>query len=100
MFLIYEEEKRRLDAYDISDLIHHIWTQLHKAPGGYCGPHIDSIFVDETQDFTSAELRLFIRICRDKNDMVPPASERSPGAQSRVASDSDLCSICWTVFQR
>ncbi len=70
LFTSYEEEKRKLDAYDISDLIHHIWTRL--LVEGYKGPHIDSIFVDETQDFTQAELRLFIRICRDKNDMVRP----------------------------
>lgn len=68
LFEEYEKEKRKLDAYDISDVIFHIWSRLQSE--GYSGPHIDSVFVDETQDFTQAELRLFIRICRDKNDMV------------------------------
>jgi ATP-dependent exoDNAse (exonuclease V) beta subunit len=67
LYEAYEYEKRRAGAYDISDVVHHIWRQLQEE--GYRGVGIDSILVDETQDFTQAELRLFISICSDKNDM-------------------------------
>ena len=67
LYEAYESEMRRAGAYDISDVVHHIWRRLQEE--GYKGTNIDSIFVDETQDFTQAELRLFINICSDKNDM-------------------------------
>ena len=31
------------------------------------GPRIDEVYVDEVQDFTQAELRLFLEVCHDKN---------------------------------
>ena len=34
---------------------------------GYRGDTIDEIYIDEVQDFTQGELRLFVEICGDKN---------------------------------
>ena len=34
---------------------------------GYPGPRIDEVYVDEVQDFTQAELRLFLACCADPN---------------------------------
>jgi hypothetical protein len=50
IFEKYEEEKRSLQAFDMCDVIHHIWTQLQERP--YSGTPIHAMFVDETQDFT------------------------------------------------
>ena len=36
---------------------------------GYPGAVIDSLVVDEVQDFTQAELRLFLECCSDKNGL-------------------------------
>ena len=47
------------------DVARHIFVQLQEA--GYRGPRIDEVYVDEVQDFTQAELRLFIAACADKN---------------------------------
>ena len=35
--------------------------------GGYTGPRIDEMYVDEVQDFTQAELRLFLEVTHDRN---------------------------------
>lgn len=61
----YEEAKLKLNAYDISDVVFHIWRELEKHPDAPRTP-IHGMFVDETQDFTQAELALFVRITEDK----------------------------------
>jgi hypothetical protein len=68
LYELYEREKSHIRGYDISDAVFHIWSQLQKSPN-QPGTDIHSIFVDETQDFTQAELSLFLRVCQDKNDM-------------------------------
>ena len=68
LFLKYEEEKKMLGGYDISDVVFHIWSQLAQQPAEE-RTLIHSIFVDETQDFTQAELALFVRIAKEKNDL-------------------------------
>jgi superfamily I DNA/RNA helicase len=64
----YEREKSLLNAYDVSDVVFHIWGQLQKIPPQQRTP-IHSVYIDETQDFTQGELSLFLRIAEDKNDM-------------------------------
>lgn len=61
----YEEAKKKLNAYDISDVVFHIWRELEKHPDLQRTP-IHSMLVDETQDFTQSQLALFIRITEDK----------------------------------
>jgi ankyrin repeat protein len=68
LFLKYEEEKKMLGGYDVSDVVFHIWSQLAQQPAEE-RTLIHSIFVDETQDFTQAELALFVRIAKEKNDL-------------------------------
>ncbi len=67
LFMVYEAEKKKLGAYDIADLVHNLWHRLMSQ--GYMGIPIHSVFVDETQDFVQAELRLFLHMCVNKNDM-------------------------------
>jgi hypothetical protein len=50
LFELYEAEKRSMQAYDLSDVIHYIWRSLQIR--AYSGTPIHAMFVDETQDFT------------------------------------------------
>lgn len=67
LFEAYEEEKKQMQAFDVLDVVFHIWTQLQTDP--YRGVVIHSVYVDETQDFTQAELRLIMRLCTHLNDL-------------------------------
>ena len=69
LFERYEEEKSKLGGYDISDVVFHIWNQLEQYPVGQ-RTQIHSIVVDETQDFTQAELALFVRVASEKNELL------------------------------
>ena len=64
----YEREKAQLVGYDLSDVVHYIYQQLDQHRHHARTP-VHSIFVDETQDFTQAELALFLRVAEDKNDL-------------------------------
>lgn len=64
----YECEKAQLVGYDLSDAVHYIYQQLDQHRHHDRTP-VHSIFVDETQDFTQAELALFLRVAEDKNDL-------------------------------
>ena len=63
----YKKLQRELNAWDSAQLVHSIYTQV-KAHG-WTGAPIDSLLVDEVQDFTQAELRLLMLIV-PKNKMV------------------------------
>jgi len=74
LYEAYEKEKGAMRGYDISDVVFHIWTQLEKERADPERPDlrrtpIASVFVDETQDFTQAELAVFVRIATEKNDL-------------------------------
>jgi len=69
VFLQYEKEKTALNGYDVSDVVFHIYRQLEQQEPQQI-PRVHSTFVDETQDFTQAELALFLRLTHDKNDCV------------------------------
>ena len=56
LYLYYEGWKEAFGAYDVMDACHAIYAALREQ-GGYCGPRIDEVYVDEVQDFTQAELR-------------------------------------------
>jgi hypothetical protein len=68
LFEAYEDEKKALNGFDLLDLVFHIWTQLTTIGEGRGGEGrggrgvvIHSVYVDVTQDFTQAELRLIMR---------------------------------------
>jgi len=64
LFEEYEKAKRLKHSYDSSDLVFSVYQRLKS---GYNGVAIDSIVIDEVQDFTQSELRLFLMACGDKN---------------------------------
>ena len=66
LFLAYECIKRSLGMFDEADVVHHIYHRLeHHVPIW----SIHEIYVDETQDFTQAELSVIIRSCRNPNGL-------------------------------
>ena len=71
LFELYDkhvkEYRHEDNLFDESDLIRNIYTRLNcldDLPWS-----IQSIYVDEVQDFTQAELAVLLRICRNPNDL-------------------------------
>ena len=60
LYLKYEAWKEAIGAYDVMDACFAIYTALRAE--GYRGPRLDEIYVDEVQDFTQAEIRLFLEV--------------------------------------
>ncbi|KAI8482596.1 TPR and ankyrin repeat-containing protein 1 [Branchiostoma belcheri] len=67
IFLAYQHEKRQRHMFDEMDFVHNLYKRLAHAED--VGWSIHQVYVDETQDFTQAELALLIRCCRDPNEM-------------------------------
>ncbi|CAB4029118.1 TPR and ankyrin repeat-containing 1-like [Paramuricea clavata] len=64
LFLAYKRIKRSEGMFDEADVVHNIYHRLeHHVPAW----SIHEIYVDETQDFTQAELSVIIRSCRNPN---------------------------------
>ncbi|KAL8569952.1 hypothetical protein ACOMHN_056384 [Nucella lapillus] len=67
LFLRYTDYKRQNGLYDEADLVFNIYQRLKTV-----GPLpwvLHEVFVDETQDFTQAELTVLIRLAHSPNDM-------------------------------
>ncbi|XP_048589125.1 TPR and ankyrin repeat-containing protein 1 isoform X2 [Nematostella vectensis] len=67
LFRVYQRMKSTLGMFDEADIVHNLFTRLQQV-----GPpdwSIHRIYVDETQDFTQAELSLLIRCSRDPNGL-------------------------------
>jgi hypothetical protein len=67
MFLRYLHLKQQKSLFDIGDLVFHLYNRMKEHTGEEWVIH--QIFVDETQDFTQAELCLLIRCCQSPNHM-------------------------------
>ena len=67
IFMSYEHYKKNHQMFDETDVVHDIFRRLAKL--GATPITIHQIYVDETQDFTQAELFLLIRLCKNPNDM-------------------------------
>lgn len=65
LFLSYERVKRSSNMFDENDLVFHLYHRLRQCRVPDWSIH--NLYVDETQDFTQAELVLLIRCCRDPN---------------------------------
>ena len=62
LFLVYQREHSRDRMFDEADLVFNIHRRLQSIPAPEWSVH--QFYVDETQDFTQAELSLLIRCCR------------------------------------
>ena len=65
LFVSYERVKRSCNMFDENDLVFHLYHRLRQCRVPDWSIH--KLYVDETQDFTQAELMLLIRCCRDPN---------------------------------
>ncbi|KAL9962912.1 hypothetical protein ACROYT_G032063 [Oculina patagonica] len=65
MFLSYEKVKKFSNMFDENDLVFHLYHRLRQCRVPNWSIH--NLYVDETQDFTQAELVLLMRCCRDPN---------------------------------
>jgi hypothetical protein len=67
LFENYRRICNRQGMFDEADLVYHLHRRLLENPEISWSIH--SVYVDETQDFTQAELSLLIRCCRYQNRM-------------------------------
>ena len=67
LFRIYQRVRSTKGLFDEADLVFNIHQRLQKIPVPEWSVH--QFYVDETQDFTQAELSLLIRCCRLPNEM-------------------------------
>ena len=65
LFRIYQRVRHAKGLFDEADLVFNIHQRLQKIPKWT----VHEFYVDETQDFTQAELSLLIRCCRFPNEM-------------------------------
>ena len=65
LFRIYQHVRRTKGLFDEADLVFNIHQRLQRIPEW----SVHQFYVDETQDFTQAELSLLIRCCRFPNEM-------------------------------
>ena len=65
LFRIYQRVRHEKGLFDEADLVFNIHQRLQKIPKWT----VHEFYVDETQDFTQAELSLLIRCCRFPNEM-------------------------------
>ena len=67
LFAVYQQIKRSHRMFDEADVVHSVYTRLKKVQIPEWSVH--RFYVDETQDFTQAELTLLICCSRDPNGL-------------------------------
>ena len=67
LFVVYQQQRLRDRMFDEADLVFNIHRRLQINPVPEWSIH--QFYVDETQDFTQAELSLLIRCCRLPNEL-------------------------------
>ena len=66
--LFLQKLRHREFLFDECDLMHHLYKRLQRVNDVPWSFH--SIYIDEVQDFTQAELAVLIHCCRDPNSML------------------------------
>ena len=67
IFLQYRRLKKQMRAYDECDLVFNLYHRLNSVDVSDLGWIINQLFVDETQDFTQAEIALLLSCCQNQN---------------------------------
>ncbi|KAK3241414.1 hypothetical protein CYMTET_48820 [Cymbomonas tetramitiformis] len=98
IFLRYEKRRKQLHAYDMCDAVTHIHRQLGKM-GGYQGVRLHSMYVDEVQDFTEAEMRLLMLVTDDTNRFFLTGDTAQTIARGLSFRFSDLRTLFWDAAQ-
>lgn len=87
----YESLKSNSFEYDILDLVHYVYRNMSASNVKF--PSIHSIFVDEVQDLTPAQIALFKFICLNRDGFVfagDTAQTIAPGVGFRFESVKDV----------
>ncbi|XP_065937230.1 TPR and ankyrin repeat-containing protein 1 isoform X2 [Magallana gigas] len=69
IFLKYRHFLKQRFWFDEADVVRNIFCRLQGSGNRINNLNINEIYVDETQDFTQAELYLLLHICQNPNDM-------------------------------
>ena len=67
LYRVYRRERSSKRMFDEADLVYNIHKRLQLITAPEWSVH--QVYVDETQDFTQAELSLLIRCCRSPNEL-------------------------------
>lgn len=62
IFEQYQHEKKKRNLFDTQDLVWHITKSLEEE-GGYKGPLIHDLVVDEAQDLSESQIMLLMHAC-------------------------------------
>ena len=96
LFEAYQRIKRSKGMFDEADLVYHIY---HRLQGTVPEWSIHEIYVDETQDFTQAELSVIIRSCRDPNRLFFTGDTAQSIMRGIAFRFSDLKSLFYYMNQ-
>eukprot|EP00667_Euglena_gracilis_P002171 EG_transcript_2171 len=63
LYELYEKAKRSMNGFDLPDVVHHVYHELQRRP---LRRSFDFLYLDEVQDLTQAEARLFFAVCSNR----------------------------------
>jgi hypothetical protein len=70
IFLLYEEWKNKCGWYDRMERVHDIWRRVQIIGYPENAVKIHSLSIDEVQDFTQAEVCLYLKVADNPNDVL------------------------------
>ncbi|XP_060067394.1 TPR and ankyrin repeat-containing protein 1-like [Ylistrum balloti] len=97
IFKRYNHFKKQKFLFDETDLVRSVYNRLKQETEVSWVIH--QVFVDETQDFTQAELCLLLRICQDPNQMFLTGDTAQSIMRGIAFRFSDLKSIFFYAKQ-
>ena len=66
IFLEYEKWKKEANAFDLMDLVHHIYSSGKTNQRYYNDMRINYLMIDEVQDLTPKTLQLFLKLTNER----------------------------------
>lgn len=66
IFLEYERWKKDSNAFDLMDLVHHIYTNGKASQRYYNDMRINYLMIDEVQDLTPKTLQLLLKVTNER----------------------------------
>ncbi|XP_061175910.1 TPR and ankyrin repeat-containing protein 1-like [Saccostrea echinata] len=91
IFLRYRHYLKQHFMFDETDVVRHIFKRMKRADRDLW--NIQQIYVDETQDFTQAELYLLLNLCRNPNDIFLTGDTAQSIMRGICFRFKDLCSL-------
>ncbi|XP_062607408.1 TPR and ankyrin repeat-containing protein 1-like [Saccostrea cucullata] len=91
IFLRYRHYLKQHFMFDETDVVRHIFKRMNRVDRDLW--NIQQIYVDETQDFTQAELYLLLNLCRNPNDIFLTGDTAQGIMRGICFRFEDLCSL-------